>query len=95
MVSDDVVDDVACLSRNSLVLKDAQVVVCWKYTHRQHVPLPGTLHQKDLVVSRAIATYHSRVVREGVAEASQIILRDVYVSSKLFSYEKYCRRYRW
>jgi hypothetical protein len=31
---------------------------------------------------------------QGVAEASQILLRDAHVTPKLFSYEKYCRRDR-
>jgi hypothetical protein len=30
-----------------------------------------------------------------IAEASQILLRDVHVLPQLFSYEKYCRRDRW
>jgi hypothetical protein len=34
-----------------------------------------------------IYTYHSRFIHDGVAEASQIFLRDAYILSKLFSYE--------
>jgi hypothetical protein len=37
-------------------------------------------------------TYHSRFIPEGVAEASQIFLRDTHGLPKLFSYEEYCRR---
>jgi hypothetical protein len=36
-------------------------------------------------------TYHSRVIPQGVAEASQIFLRDAYVLPKLLSYEEYFR----
>jgi hypothetical protein len=35
-------------------------------------------------------TYHSRFIPEGVAEASQIFLRDAHVLPKLVSYEEYC-----
>jgi hypothetical protein len=34
-----------------------------------------------------VHTYHSRFIPEGVAEASQIFLRDSHVLPKLFSYE--------
>jgi hypothetical protein len=34
-----------------------------------------------------VDTYHSRFIPEGVAEASQIFLRDTHVLSQLFSYE--------
>jgi hypothetical protein len=34
-----------------------------------------------------IHTYHSRFIPEGVAEASQIFLRDAHVLPQLFSYE--------
>jgi hypothetical protein len=39
--------------------------------------------------------YHSRLTPEGIAEASQIFLRDPYVLPKLFNYKEYCRRDRW
>jgi hypothetical protein len=39
-----------------------------------------------------IHTYHSRLIPEGVTEASQIFLRDAHVLPKLISYEEYCRR---
>jgi hypothetical protein len=42
-----------------------------------------------------INTYHSRFILEGVAEASQIFLRDAHVLPKLVSYEIYCRRDKW
>jgi ABC-type multidrug transport system ATPase subunit len=42
-----------------------------------------------------IHTYHARFVPEGVAESSQVLLREAHVLAKLFSYEKYCRRDRW
>jgi hypothetical protein len=34
-----------------------------------------------------IHTYHSRFIPEGVVEAYQILLRDIYVLPKLLSYE--------
>jgi hypothetical protein len=34
-------------------------------------------------------TYHSRFIPEGVAEVSQIFLRDTHVLPKLVSYEEY------
>jgi hypothetical protein len=40
-------------------------------------------------------TYHARFIPEGVAEASQILLREVHVVPKLFSYEKYCTHDKW
>jgi hypothetical protein len=39
-----------------------------------------------------IHTYHSRFIPEGVAEVSQIFLRDTHVVPKLVSYEEHCRR---
>jgi hypothetical protein len=35
--------------------------------------------------------YHSRSIPEGVAEASQIFLRDTHVLPKFVSYDEYCR----
>jgi hypothetical protein len=42
-----------------------------------------------------IHTYHSRFILEGVAEVSQIVLRDTHVLPKLVSYEEHCIRDRW
>jgi hypothetical protein len=42
-----------------------------------------------------IHTYHSRFIPEGVAEVSQIFLRDTHVLPKLVSYEEHYRRDRW
>jgi hypothetical protein len=42
-----------------------------------------------------IHTYHSRFIPEGVAETSQIFLRDAHVLPTLVSYEEHCRRDRW
>jgi hypothetical protein len=42
-----------------------------------------------------IDTYHSRFILEGVAEESQIFLRDTHVLPKLVSYEEHYRRVRW
>jgi hypothetical protein len=35
-------------------------------------------------------TYHSRFIPEGVAEVSQIFLRDTHVLPKLLSYDEHC-----
>jgi hypothetical protein len=43
-----------------------------------------------LLIHTYIHTYNSRFILEGVAEASQIFLRDTYVLTKLVS-----RRDRW
>jgi hypothetical protein len=43
-----------------------------------------------------IHTYHSRFIPEGVAEVSQIFLRDTLVLPKLLiSYEEHCKRDMW
>jgi hypothetical protein len=39
--------------------------------------------------------YHSRFTPEGVAEVSQIFLRDTHVLPKLVNYDEHCRRDRW
>jgi hypothetical protein len=39
-------------------------------------------------------TYHSRLISEGAAEASQIFLRDAHVLPKRLSYAEHCRRDR-
>jgi hypothetical protein len=41
-----------------------------------------------------IHTYHPCFIPEGIAEVSQIFLRDTYVLPKL-SYEEHCSRGRW
>jgi hypothetical protein len=40
-----------------------------------------------------IHTHHSRFIPEGVAEVSQIFLRDTHVLPKLVSYEEHYRRW--
>jgi hypothetical protein len=40
------------------------------------------------------ADAYSRFTPEGIAEVSQIFLRDTHVLSKLVSYEEHCRRDR-
>jgi hypothetical protein len=42
-----------------------------------------------------IHTYRSRFIPEGLAEASQIFLRDAHFLPKLLSYYEYCRCDRW
>jgi hypothetical protein len=39
------------------------------------------------ILSTYVHTYHSRFIPKGIAEASQIFLRDAHVLPKLFSYE--------
>jgi hypothetical protein len=46
-------------------------------------------------LEKYIHTYHSRFIPEGVAEVSQIFLRDTHVLPKLVSYEEHCRGDRW
>jgi hypothetical protein len=46
-----------------------------------------TYHLSRLHFINYIHTYHSRFIPEGVAEASQIFLRDAHVLLKLLSYE--------
>jgi hypothetical protein len=43
----------------------------------------------------SIHTYRSRLIPDGVTEASQILLRDAHVLPKLPRNENYCRRDRW
>jgi hypothetical protein len=50
---------------------------------------------KRLLFSNTYITYHPRFIPKGVAEASQIFLRDAQVLPKLLIYEEYCRRDRW
>jgi hypothetical protein len=47
--------------------------------------VPNTLYKRGPALY--IHTYYSRVIPEGVAEASQIFLQDTHVLPKLFSYE--------
>jgi hypothetical protein len=53
----------------SRLLRHLQYVVC---ILQNSVPIPKTNKQFE----RIIHTYHSRFIREGVAETSQIFLRD-------------------
>jgi hypothetical protein len=69
------------------------------------VKLLLSIPQSDLLVSNRlrfthlptskIHTYHSRFIPEGVAEVSQIFLRDTHVLPKLVSYEEHRRCDRW
>jgi hypothetical protein len=74
--------------------------------NKASVPLGALLtherHQKSLLFlssdtgsKLSIHTYHSRFIPEGVAEVSQIFLRDTHVLPKLVSNEEHCRRDRW
>jgi hypothetical protein len=60
-----------------------------------HTSKPARWHILDREKYTYIHTYHSRVIPEGVAEVSQIFLRDTHVLPKLVSYEEHCRRDRW
>jgi hypothetical protein len=44
------------------------------------------------ILTTYIHTYHSHFIAEGVAEVSQIFLRDTHILPKLVSYEEHCRR---
>jgi hypothetical protein len=52
-------------------------------------------HPKNALKRQTIHTYYSRIIPEGVAEASQILFQDVRDLPKLFSNEEYCRREWW
>jgi hypothetical protein len=62
-------------------------------------PLPFMYNSKtsfdNSTLNFYIHTYHPRFIPEGVAEVSQIFLRDTHVLPKLVSYEEHCRRERW
>jgi hypothetical protein len=47
-----------------------------------------------IVLIKCVYIYHSRLIPEGVAEVSQIFLRDTHVLRKLLSYEEHRRRDR-
>jgi hypothetical protein len=50
--------------------------------------LPAMIQDSPSVLSFTyIHTYQSRFIPEGIAEASQIFLRDTHVLPKLFSYK--------
>jgi hypothetical protein len=56
------------------------------------------LTHKHLMLTELLSyihTYHSRFIPEGVAEVSQIFLRDTHLLPKLVNYEEHCRRDRW
>jgi hypothetical protein len=42
--------------------------------------------------SKKLRNIHTRFIPEGIAETSQIFLRDTHILPKWFNYEKYCRR---
>jgi hypothetical protein len=52
------------------------------------------LHRFYITI-KPVYIYQSRFIPEGVAEVSQIFLRDTHVLPKLVSYEKHCGRDRW
>jgi hypothetical protein len=61
-----------------------------------------TLYEKRMyikfsfhIININIYTYLSLFIPKGIAEASQIILRNANVLPKLLSNEEYCRRDRW
>jgi hypothetical protein len=49
----------------------------------------------EISLNHSLHTYHSRLIPEGVAEASQIFLRDAHVLPKLHSYVEHCSRDKW
>jgi hypothetical protein len=48
----------------------------------------------QILINHNIHTYHSRFIPKGVAEVSQIFLRDTHILPKFISYDEYCRRDR-
>jgi hypothetical protein len=60
-----------------------------------HLQVRYLCNKKCVWFGKYIHTYHSHFIPEGVAEASQIFLRDAHVLPKLLSYDEYCRRDRW
>jgi hypothetical protein len=50
--------------------------------------------KKELFYTYLPLTPNSHFIPEGVAETSQIFLREAHVLPKLLSYEEYCRRDR-
>jgi hypothetical protein len=77
-------------SRNLPMLKGA---------YKSYVEVKNKIFQNCLLHNANIMfiehTYRSRIIPEGIAEASQIFLRDTHVLQKLVSYEVHCKRDRW
>jgi hypothetical protein len=48
-----------------------------------------------VLIYRIFIFLHSRFILEGVADVSQIFLRDAHVLPKLLSYEEHYGRDRW
>jgi hypothetical protein len=68
----------------------------WNISNKQLITYSCTSGNMKLkLFTSYIHTYHSRFIPEGVAEVTQIFLRDTYVLPKLVSYEEHCRRDRW
>jgi hypothetical protein len=78
---------------------DDHLLACQQFSTESHIVIRladervSFLNINDIITY--ILTYHSRFIPEGVAEVSQIFLRDTHVLPKLFSYEEHCRRDRW
>jgi hypothetical protein len=62
--------------------------------HLQPLKISNIYQYFLTIESNNIHTYHSRFIPKGVAEVSQIFLRDTHVLPKLVSYEEHCRRDR-
>jgi hypothetical protein len=58
----------------------------------KHLTFDGQIILILINIHTYIHTYHSRFIPEGVAEVSQIFLRDTHVLTKLVTYEEHCRR---
>jgi hypothetical protein len=62
----------------------------------KHVIISNGLRRYVLLLAVTyIHTYHSGLIPDGVAEVSQIFLRDTHVLPKLVNYEEHCRRDGW
>jgi hypothetical protein len=77
-------------SRNNIKNKRNQLFLM--HINREPTIIYDSLYRKiDLISNIYIHTYHSRFIPDGVAEVSQIFLRDTHVLPKLVSYEEHCR----
>jgi hypothetical protein len=91
---------VKVISDNMLLSKELTVLISRQTAFTcTSMDLPLVTSAVFLAKYIHIHTYHSRLIPEGVAEASQIFLRGGYLYVGTFyqitSYDKYCRLYRW
>jgi hypothetical protein len=80
------------MTLNRKVLKKLKLNLCCITMEQLANCAPGVIER---VLIMGTYTYHSRLIPERVAEASQTLFRDAHLLLKLLSYEEYCRRNRW